>query len=215
MFLESRHSNLSRGSIGLVAPYPARCCDRCDTLFVLTLFKGGQYSPKNTPPLMPSFTGTSLQYPILQHIARKLCDTPFFSRAAERGGFKRGGGSRSGFVLSFLSFFVLFGTFPIFLGFSRFARGLFGDFPDLPLSSFLAYQEHLQGTVPKGSATQSAPFPKKKVGNPPVWKPPGLASLNFRCVPTCVAKTCAAHPVFARVAGELGAADPRIYSKGP
>ena len=38
----------------------------------------------------------------------------------------------------------------------------------------------LFGTFPvfsKGSVTQSGPFPKK-VGNPPVWKPPGLASLN-------------------------------------
>ena len=88
------------------------------------------------------------------------------SRAAKRGGFKRGV-SRSGLVLPFLSFFVLFGTIPIFSGFSRFARGRSGDFPDSSFSSFSAYQEHLQGTVPKGSATQSGPFPKK-VGKPPV-----------------------------------------------
>ena len=37
-----------------------------------------------------------------------------------------------------------------------------------------------------------------------------------RCnVLPCVAKICAEPPVFARVVGELGAADPRIYSKGP
>ena len=30
------------------------------------------------------------------------------------------------------------------------------------------------------AATQSGPFPKK-VGNPRVWKPPGLASLKTRC----------------------------------
>ena len=31
-----------------------------------------------------------------------------------------------------------------------------------------------------------------------------------RCVPPCVAKTCAVRPVFARVVGELGAVDPRL-----
>ena len=36
-----------------------------------------------------------------------------------------------------------------------------------------------------------------------------------RCVPPCVAKTCAMRPVFAQVVRDLGAADPRIYSKGP
>ena len=94
------------------------------------------------------------------------------------GGVSNGGVSRSGLVLPFLSFFVLFGTFPIFPGFSRFGRGWSGDFPDLSFSSFSAYEEHLRGTVPKGSATQSGPFPKK-VGNTRVWKPPGLASLKL------------------------------------
>ena len=95
------------------------------------------------------------------------------SRAAKRGCFKRGGFP----IWTCPSFFVLFGTFPIFLGFSWFARGWSGEFPDLSFSSFSAYQEHLRGTVPKGSATQSGPFPKK-VGNTRVWKPPGLASLK-------------------------------------
>ena len=162
-----------------------------------------------------------------------------------------GGASRSRLVLPFLSFFVLFGTFPIFLGFSRFVRGLSEDLPDLSFSSFSAYKQHLRGTVPKGSATQSglgegkwgrkkcrriprregdwqgrvpkrslhpktpqnkrfgAPnflgispklfaalrgihpylctpvlprlqldLSQRKLGNPRVWKPPGLASLN-------------------------------------
>ena len=99
---------------------------------------------------------------------------PHFSRAAKRGCFKRGG-----FPIwtcpSFLSFFVLLG---LSRGFSRFVRGLSGDFPDWSVSSFSAYYQHLRGTVPKGSATQSGPFPKK-VGNTRVWKPPGLASLNY------------------------------------
>ena len=99
---------------------------------------------------------------------------PVHSRAAKRGGFKRGGVFP---IWTCPSLFVLFRTFPIFLGFSRFARGWSGDFPDSFLFSFSAYEEHLRGTVPKGSATQSGPFPKK-VGNTRVWKPPGLASLN-------------------------------------
>ena len=99
------------------------------------------------------------------------------SRAAERGGFKGGG-----FPDLDLSF--LFCPFLSFLGLSRF----FWDFPDLlgdgpgivpicpfPLSRPIksTYEEQ----SPKGSATQSGPFPKK-VGNTRVWKPPGLASLK-------------------------------------
>ena len=46
------------------------------------------------------------------------------------------------------------------------------DFPDWSFSSFSAYEEHLQGTFPKGSVTQSEPFPKKletpRFGKPPV-----------------------------------------------
>ena len=44
--------------------------------------------------------------------------------------------------------------------------GDFGDFPDVSLP-WPFYEQHLRGTVPKGSATQST-FPKK-VGNPAVW----------------------------------------------
>ena len=84
------------------------------------------------------------------------------------GGVSNGGVSRSGFVLPFLSFFVLLG---LSRGFSRFVRGLSGDFPNWSFSSFSAYYQHLRGTVPKGSATQSGPF-LKKVGNTRVWKPP-------------------------------------------
>ena len=65
-----------------------------------------------------------------------------------------------------LSFFVLLGTFPIFPWFSRFARVWSGDFPDSSLVSVSAYEEHLRGTVPKGSAAQSGPFPKKKWETP-------------------------------------------------
>ena len=98
----------------------------------------------------------------------------YLSRAAKQGGFK-GGGFPIWTCPSFFCPFVLFGAFLIFPGFSRFARGWSGDFPDLSLSSFSAFKQQLRGTVPKGSATQSGPF-EKKVGHPPVWKPPGLAS---------------------------------------
>ena len=91
------------------------------------------------------------------------------------GGVSNGGVSRSGLVLPFLSFFVLLG---LSRGFSRFVRGLSGDFPDWSFSSFSASYQHLQGTVPKASATQSGPFPKK-AGNTRVWKHPGLASLKL------------------------------------
>ena len=64
------------------------------------------------------------------------------SRAAKRGGFKRGGfliWTCPSFCVLFCPFLSFFGTFPIFVGFSRFARGWSGDFPDLSFSSFSAY----------------------------------------------------------------------------
>ena len=82
-----------------------------------------------------------------------------------------GGVSNGGFPIwtrpsTGLSFIVRFGTSPIFLDFSD----LSGDFPDFPFSSFLAYQQHLRGTVSKRSATQSGAFPNKvrnpRFGNP-------------------------------------------------
>ena len=60
------------------------------------------------------------------------------------------------------------------LGLSWFFRNLpefFRDFPDLFLLGLL--EKRLQGTFPKGSATQSRPFPKKvgarRCGNPPLY----------------------------------------------
>ena len=35
-----------------------------------------------------------------------------------------------------------------------------------------------------------------------------------RCVPPSVAKSCSVHPIFKKMAGELGTADPRICSDG-
>ena len=50
---------------------------------------------------------------------------------------------------------------------------MLGDGPGIfPIGSFpLSRPINQRGTVPKGSATQSGPFPKK-VGNTRVWKPP-------------------------------------------
>ena len=87
------------------------------------------------------------------------------------GGFKPGGGSRSGLVLPFLSFCLL--------GLSRFFRDfpdLFGDGPGIfpmcpfPLSRPInsAYEEQSR-TGPRHNPDLS-----RRQGTPPVWKPPGL-----------------------------------------
>ena len=94
------------------------------------------------------------------------------SRAAKRGGFKRGGGgaSRPGLVLPFLSFFVLFGTFPICSGISRFVPFLFFGLLRAPTRN-----------SPERVCDTLWTFPEK-VGDPSVWKPPALASLNLQVV---------------------------------
>ena len=97
--------------------------------------------------------------------------TTFLSRAIETSRVAKRGGFPIWTCPSFLFLFCPFWDFPDFLVFSRFARGWSGDFLDLSFSSFSAYEEHVRGTVPKGSATQSGPFPKK-VGNPPGLETP-------------------------------------------
>ena len=103
-----------------------------------------------------------------------VCAGWFKFQGPLNGGVSNGGVSRSGLVLPFCPFLFFLG---LSWGYSRFVRGLSGIFPDWSFSSFSAYYQHLRGTVPKGSATQSGPFPKK-VGNTRVWKAPGLASLK-------------------------------------
>ena len=68
-----------------------------------------------------------------------------------------------------------FWNFPICSGMDR-------GFPRLSFASLSACQEHLRGTVPKGSATQSGPF-SKKWENPPVWKTPVELLSNSGCRP--------------------------------
>ena len=95
------------------------------------------------------------------------------SRVAKQGGFKRGGFPDLDSSVLLCPFFVLCGTFPISRIFpicSGMVRGL-SRFVLCLLLGLL--QEHPRVTVPKGSATQSGPFPKK------VENPPGLETPQF------------------------------------
>ena len=101
-----------------------------------------------------------------------------FSRAAKRGGFKRGGASRSGIVLPFLSFFVLFLSL---LGLSR----IFRDFPDLlgdgsgifPIRHF-SLSRRIQSIYEEQSRKgprHNLDLSRKKWETPRFRNPPGLA----------------------------------------
>ena len=124
------------------------------------------------------YRGHSLQIASDLEANRERFKTYLKVQGPLNGGVSNGGVSRSRLVLPSSSFLSLFWTFPIF----------FRDFPDVlgdgpgifPIRLFSLSQptkSTYEETVPKGSATQSGPSPKK-VGNPPVWKPPGLASLK-------------------------------------
>ena len=67
---------------------------------------------------------------------------------------------------------IFFWDFPDFLGDGP------GIFPIRPFTLSRPIKSTYEEQSPKGSATQSGPFPKK-VGNTRVWNPPGLASLNL------------------------------------
>ena len=66
-----------------------------------------------------------------------FCQEESTNGAAKRWGFKRGGVSRSGLVLPFLSFFVLFGTFLIFFGIFPICAGTLRGFSRFVLFLFL------------------------------------------------------------------------------
>ena len=96
-----------------------------------------------------------------------------WSRTAERG-VSNGGVSRSGLVLRFLSF----------LGLSRFFRdfpdllGNGGDFPICPFPLSRAIKSTYEEQSRKGPR-HNLDLSRKKWETPPVWRPPGLASLNL------------------------------------
>ena len=92
------------------------------------------------------------------NLSRSANRRPTISRAAKRGGFKRGAFP----IWTCLSFFVLFETFPIFPGFSRFAWGWSGYFPDSSLFSFIHEEQSRKG--PRRNLDLS----RKTVGSPPV-----------------------------------------------
>ena len=99
--------------------------------------------------------------------------------AARDEGFENWGGlpdvDSSAPTCPFVVFFPLLGTFPFLFGFFVVIfRILGGIFLICALSVFF---NHIQGTFPKGSATQSGPF-HKKVGSPP--KTPVFLSTNRR-----------------------------------
>ena len=118
---------------------------------------------------------------------------PFAPKVAKRvlnefpgplsNGIQRGG-SRSGLVLPFLSFFVLFGIFRFFRDFPD----LFGDSPGIfpicvvPLSRPInSTNEEQSRKGPRHNPDLSRKkWETPRFGNPPVWKPPGLASLKSR-----------------------------------
>ena len=99
----------------------------------------------------------------------------FFPRAAKRGGFKRGGFP----IWTCPSFFVLqdfFRDFPDLLGDGP------GIFPIRPFSLSPPIKSTYQEQSRKGPR-HNLDLSRKKMGNPPVWKHPGLASLNFYSAP--------------------------------
>ena len=96
----------------------------------------------------------------------------YWSRAAKRGGSKRGGFP----IWTCPSFFVLFcpsWDFPDFSGILPICSGMVRGFSRFVLFLFLALLRAptRNSPFPKGSATQSGPFPKE-VGNPPVLETP-------------------------------------------
>ena len=103
----------------------------------------------------------------------------FFSRAAKRGGFKRGG-----FPIwtcpSFLVLFLSFWDFPDFSGIFPTCSGMVRGFSRFVLFLFLGLLRAPTRNSPERVRDTIWTFPEKSGGNPRVWKPPGLASHNQR-----------------------------------
>ena len=114
---------------------------------------------------------------------RKPCDVysalPQKSRAAKRGGFKQGGFP----IWTCPSFFVLFCPFWDFPDFSGIFPDLLGDGPGIfPICPF-PLSRPIKSTYEEQSRKgprHNLDLSRKKWGNPPVWKAPGLASLSLK-----------------------------------
>ena len=114
--------------------------------------------------------------------ARAKEDLQIFIQGPLNGGrFKRGGFSRSGLFCPFLSFFVLFCPFLSFPDFSENFPDLLEDgpgiFPIRPFSLSRPIKSTHEEQSRKGPR-HNLDLSRKKWENPPVWKPPALASLN-------------------------------------
>ena len=148
------------------------------------IFRAFLAGRKSSPLISPAFPIGDFKFQIEFQIEFHL-HGPWtgsnYSRAAKRGGFKRGGFP----IWTCPSFFVpfcRFWDFPDFSGISPICSGMVRGFSRFVPFLFLGLVRARTRNSPERSATQSGSFPKK-VGNPPVWKPPGLASpklpLNF------------------------------------
>ena len=107
---------------------------------------------------------------------------PNLSRAAKRGGFKRGGFP----ICTRPSFFVLFcpcWDFPDFSGIFLICSGMVRGFSRFVLFLFLGLLRAPTRNSPERVRGTIWTFPKR-VGNPRVWNPPGLASLKFASTQT-------------------------------
>ena len=104
-----------------------------------------------------------------------------FIQGPLNGRVSNGGVSRSGLVLPFLSFFVFFcpfWDFPDFSGIFPICSGMVRGFSRFVLFLFLSLLRAPTRNSPERVRDTIWTFPEK-MGNPPVWKPPGLASLNL------------------------------------
>ena len=100
----------------------------------------------------------------------------FLQQGPLNGGVSNGGVSRSGLVLPF---FVLFCPFGIFPGIFPIWSGMVRGFSRFVLFLFLGLLRAPTRNSPERVRDTIWTFPPKKVGNTRVWKPPGLASLNY------------------------------------
>ena len=146
----------------------------CASTFLQSSSSPGVKDPKACPnqeqkiiPKTKCWAGCPCRHPLSGPILRDIAILSLLTGRQTGVGFKPGGGSWSGLVLPFLSFFCPFWDSPDFSGIFPNCSGMVRGF-----SRFVLFLVLGLGTVPKGSTTQSGPFPKKwetpGFGNPPV-----------------------------------------------